>query len=97
MSDMTLSIFANRGILKSSGRRRPETFIGKKSERVLDDSRPPFYGSFPGALLNTCYNGLGRADRHHSPVTSPHGHGVGPVQCQSTTMPNGSDEGAQIV
>ncbi len=24
---------------------------------VLDDARPPFYRSFPGALLNTCYKG----------------------------------------
>jgi propionyl-CoA synthetase len=30
-------------------------------ERVLDDSRPPFYRWFPGARLNTCWNAL---DRH---------------------------------
>jgi len=30
-------------------------------ERILDDSRSPFYRWFPGARLNTCYNAL---DRH---------------------------------
>lgn len=30
-------------------------------DRVLDDSRPPFYRWFPGGQLNTCYNAL---DRH---------------------------------
>src|SRR6476620_6283518 len=30
-------------------------------DRVLDDSRPPFYRWFPGATLNTCFNAL---DRH---------------------------------
>ncbi len=30
-------------------------------ERILDDSRAPFYRWFPGAELNTCYNAL---DRH---------------------------------
>jgi propionyl-CoA synthetase len=48
-------------------------------DRVLDDSRPPFYRWFPGATLNTCYNALdrhvegGRADQvaihYDSPVT----------------------------
>jgi propionyl-CoA synthetase len=33
----------------------------KKWDRVLDDSRPPFYRWFPGGLLNSCYNAL---DRH---------------------------------
>ena len=33
----------------------------KKWDRVLDDSRPPFYQWFPGGLVNTCYNAL---DRH---------------------------------
>ena len=33
----------------------------KKWDRVLDDSRPPFYRWFAGGLLNTCYNAL---DRH---------------------------------
>ena len=33
----------------------------KKWDRVLDDSRPPFYRWFSGGLLNTCYNAL---DRH---------------------------------
>ena len=51
----------------------------KKWDRVLDDSRPPFYRWFPGGLLNTCYNALdrhvesGRADQpaliYDSPVT----------------------------
>jgi len=30
-------------------------------QRILDDSRSPFYRWFPGARLNTCYNAL---DRH---------------------------------
>ena len=52
----------------------------KKWDRVLDDSRPPFYRWFPGGLLNTCYNALdrhvesGRADQpaliYDSPVTA---------------------------
>jgi propionyl-CoA synthetase len=33
----------------------------KKWDRLLDDSRPPFYRWFSGGLLNTCYNAL---DRH---------------------------------
>ncbi len=33
----------------------------KKWDRVLDDSRPPFYRWFAGGVLNTCYNAL---DRH---------------------------------
>ena len=51
----------------------------KKWDRVLDDSRPPFYRWFPGGLVNTCYNALdrhvesGRADQpaliYDSPVT----------------------------
>ena len=66
----------------------PENFWGeaaeavhwhKKWDRVLDDSRPPFYRWFPGGLLNSCYNALdrhvesGRADQpaliYDSPVT----------------------------
>jgi propionyl-CoA synthetase len=49
-------------------------------ERVLDDSRAPFYRWFSGGRLNTCYNALdrhverGRADQaaliYDSPVTS---------------------------
>ena len=52
----------------------------KKWDRVLDDSRPPFYRWFPGGLVNTCYNALdrhvegGRADQpaliYDSPVTA---------------------------
>jgi propionyl-CoA synthetase len=48
-------------------------------DRVLDDSRAPFYRWFPGGRLNTCYNALdrhvagGRADQlaliYDSPVT----------------------------
>ena len=51
----------------------------KKWDRVLEDSRPPFYRWFPGGLLNTCYNALdrhvesGRAEQpaliYDSPVT----------------------------
>src|SRR5918993_3376284 len=51
-----------------------------KWNRVLDDSRPPFYRWFAGGLLNTCYNALdrhvesGRADQpaliYDSPVTA---------------------------
>src|SRR5215208_6815185 len=33
----------------------------RRWERVLDDSRPPFYRWFAGARLNTCWNAL---DRH---------------------------------
>jgi propionyl-CoA synthetase len=33
----------------------------KRWDRVLDDSRPPFYRWFAGARLNTCWNAL---DRH---------------------------------
>src|SRR5437660_9447167 len=48
----------------------PEAFWGEAAEaidwetrweRVLDDSRPPFYRWFAGARLNTCWNAL---DRH---------------------------------
>ncbi len=67
----------------------PEGFWGEqaglvdwfqKPNRVLDDSRPPFYRWFPDATLNTCYNALdrhvvrGRADQpaliYDSPVTA---------------------------
>jgi propionyl-CoA synthetase len=51
----------------------------KKWDRVLDDSRAPFYRWFSGGLLNTCYNTLdvhcenGRAEQialiYDSPVT----------------------------
>ena len=33
----------------------------KRWDRVLDDTRPPFYRWFAGARLNTCWNAL---DRH---------------------------------
>ena len=51
----------------------------RRWDRVLDDSRPPFYRWFSGATLNTCYNAVdrhvdaGRADQpaliYDSPVT----------------------------
>jgi len=67
---------------------QPEEFWGQAAteidwiepwERVLDDSRAPFYRWFTGGQLNTCHNALdrhverGRADQlaliHDSPVT----------------------------
>ncbi len=51
-------------------REQPEAFWAEAAEaidwetrwdRVLDDSRPPFYRWFAGARLNTCWNAL---DRH---------------------------------
>jgi propionyl-CoA synthetase len=69
--------------------RDPDSFWGaaaeevtwiKKWDRVLDDSRPPFYRWFSGAVVNTCYNALdvhveaGNGDRialiYDSPVTA---------------------------
>jgi propionyl-CoA synthetase len=66
----------------------PDGFWGKAAEgvdwekrwdRVLDDTRPPFYRWFSGGRLNTCFNALdrhvdgGRADQaaiiYDSPVT----------------------------
>jgi propionyl-CoA synthetase len=65
----------------------PDGFWGEAAEalhwerrwdRVLDDSRPPFYRWFTGGRLNTCYNAVDRhlaerADQpaliHDSPVT----------------------------
>src|SRR2546429_7413443 len=51
----------------------------KRWDRVLDDSRAPFYRWFPGGVVNTCYNAIdwhvehGRADQaaliYDSPVT----------------------------
>jgi len=51
----------------------------KKWDKVLDDSNPPFYHWFTGAVVNTCYNALdrhvdeGRGDQpaiiYDSPVT----------------------------
>ena len=56
----------------------------QKWERILDDSRKPFYRWFTGGVLNSCYNALdlhienGRADQtaliYDSPVT-------GVIQC----------------
>jgi propionyl-CoA synthetase len=52
---------------------------GKRWDKVLDDSNPPFYRWFTGGQLNTCYNALdyhvenGRGDQaaliYDSPVT----------------------------
>jgi propionyl-CoA synthetase len=36
-------------------------WVTPPGERILDDTRRPFFGWFPGAELNTCYNAL---DRH---------------------------------
>ncbi|MDD1654350.1 MAG: AMP-binding protein, partial [Methanomicrobiales archaeon] len=66
----------------------PEGFWGEAAravdwyrpwDRVLDNSRPPFFRWFPGGILNTCYNALdrhvdhGQGDRtalvYDSPVT----------------------------
>ena len=66
----------------------PEAFWGaaaedifwfKRWDRVLDDSKPPFYRWYPGGVTNTCYNALdrhvaeGRGDQaaliYDSPVT----------------------------
>ena len=66
----------------------PERFWGEAAraihwdkpwDKVLDDSRPPFYRWFAGGMLNTCYNAVdrhveaGRGDQiaiiHDSPVT----------------------------
>ncbi len=51
----------------------------RRWDRVLDESRAPFYRWFPGAVTNTCYNALdrhvegGRADQpaliYDSPIT----------------------------
>src|SRR2546429_2023434 len=51
----------------------------KPWDKVLDDTRPPFYRWFAGGMLNTCYNAVdrhvdsGRADQtaliYDSPVT----------------------------
>jgi propionyl-CoA synthetase len=70
-------------------REEPARFWGRAAEkvswyrawdRVVDDSRPPFYHWFPGGLVNTCYNALdrhveaGKGDQvaliYDSPVTS---------------------------
>jgi propionyl-CoA synthetase len=52
----------------------------KKWDKVLDDSKKPFYLWFKGGELNTCYNALdyqvesGRGEQtviiYHSPVTN---------------------------
>lgn len=38
-----------------------DIFWFKRWDKVLDDSKPPFYRWFPGGVTNTCYNAL---DRH---------------------------------
>jgi propionyl-CoA synthetase len=57
-----------------------QVYWHKPWEKVLDDSRPPFYRWFTGGLLNSCYNALdrhvegGRAEQlaliYDSPVTN---------------------------
>jgi propionyl-CoA synthetase len=57
-----------------------EVYWERRWERVLDDSRPPFYRWFTGGVLNTCYNavdvhidrgrGKQRALIYDSPVTN---------------------------
>jgi propionyl-CoA synthetase len=51
---------------------RPEEFWAEAAEaidwerrwdRVLDDSRPPFYRWFAGGRLNTCWNAVDRQPR----------------------------------
>jgi hypothetical protein len=34
----------------------------------------------PRRIIHSCYNALGWADRHHSPVTLPHSLRVEPAQ-----------------
>ncbi|MEQ8333245.1 propionyl-CoA synthetase [Nisaea sp.] len=56
-----------------------DVFWFKRWDRVLDDSKPPFYRWYPGGVTNTCYNALdrhvkeGRGDQaaliYDSPVT----------------------------
>jgi propionyl-CoA synthetase len=38
--------------------RAEDLYWEKRWDRVLDDSRPPFYRWFAGGVLNTCYNAL---------------------------------------
>ena len=76
----TTSIGArSRSPRRSGPRRRPRSTGAEPWERVLDDSRAPFYRWFRGGRLNTCHNALdrhvdaGRGDRlaliYDSPVT----------------------------
>jgi propionyl-CoA synthetase len=61
------------------GRAAEECFWYKKWDRVLDDTKPPFYRWFSGGVTNTCFNALdfhieqGRGDQaaliYDSPVT----------------------------
>src|SRR5438874_5872460 len=53
----------------------------KRWDRVLDDSRPPFYRWFAGARLNTCWNAL---DRH---VAAGHGERVALIWDSPVTGP----------
>ena len=43
----------------------------KKWDKVLDDSRAPFYRWFTGGQLNTCFNALDRHVRDGSFTTAP--------------------------
>ena len=38
--------------------RAEDVYWEKRWDRVLDDSRPPYYRWFAGGVLNTCYNAL---------------------------------------
>ncbi len=61
------------------GRAAEEIVWDRKWDKVLDDSNPPFYRWFSGAMLNTCFNAVdrhveeGRGDQpaliYDSPVT----------------------------
>jgi propionyl-CoA synthetase len=91
-TDGTTGASAGRGAYEETHRRSlgdPEGFwreaaqsiswVTAPAQRILDDTRPPFYRWFPGAELNTCHNALdrhvlgGRGDQaallYDSPVT----------------------------
>ena len=49
---------------RASGRAAAEDIHwDRRWDRVLDDSRPPYYRWFAGGVLNTCYNALDRPRR----------------------------------
>src|SRR5437868_4732053 len=56
----------------------------RRWERVLDDTRPPFYRWFAGARLNTCWNAL---DRH---VAAGHGERLALVWDSPVTVVSAS-------
>jgi len=78
----------------------PEGFWGEQAElvdwirkpqRILDDSRPPFYRWFPDATLNTCYNAL---DRH---VVRGHGDRTALVYDSAVTGTRASFSYAELL